>query len=61
MTQFLAILAATFGDPHFRTFDGYQYTFNGYGEYHLMNVVHGDDTFKLQGRMYPLLDDSGEQ
>lgn len=38
-----------FGDPHMRTLDGYSYTFNGMGEYTLIEFNHG--MFELQGRM----------
>ena len=37
------------GDPHLLTLDGYQYTFNGKGEFILINTI--DNSFKLQGRM----------
>ncbi|XP_070537256.1 mucin-like protein [Ptychodera flava] len=36
------------GDPHLKTLDGVSYTFNGLGEYTLVQV--DDDFFKLQGR-----------
>lgn len=39
------------------TLDGKEYTFNGYGEYHIL-LVAGPD-FKLQGRMQPLINDDG--
>ena len=38
------------GDPHITTLDGYQYTFNGWGEYILLKV---EDQFELQGRTSP--------
>ncbi|PIK34386.1 putative fibrillin-1 [Apostichopus japonicus] len=38
-----------FGDPHMRTLDGYSYTFNGMGEFTLIEFNHG--MFELQGRM----------
>lgn len=45
-------IGAAFGDPHIQTLDGVEYTFNGFGEYTVLNV---DNTrFLLQGRMQPL-------
>ena len=38
-----------FGDPHIVTLDGYQYTFNGKGEFILVETL--DEAFILQGRM----------
>ena len=38
-----------FGDPHIVTLDGYQYTFNGKGEFILVETLDG--SFTLQGRM----------
>ena len=40
-----------FGDPHIVTLDGLKYTFNGRGEFTLIETV--DDSFILQGRMVP--------
>ncbi|XP_062511306.1 mucin-like protein [Corticium candelabrum] len=40
--------AWTWGDPHISTLDGKQYTFNGVGEYILMQTVN--ETFVLEGR-----------
>ncbi|XP_070536953.1 fibrillin-1-like [Ptychodera flava] len=37
-----------FGDPHLVTLDGANYTFNGLGEYTLVNTT--DEYFRLQGR-----------
>ena len=39
------------------TFDGVRYTFNGYGEYHILHVSGPD--FNLQGRMQPLINEEG--
>jgi len=50
-------LASTFGDPHMITLDGVEYTFNGYGEYHILQVAGPD--FNLQGRMQPLVGEYG--
>ncbi len=41
-----------FGDPHIVTLDGYQYTFNGKGEFILVET--SDQSFTLQGRMTDL-------
>ncbi|KAK2175059.1 hypothetical protein NP493_751g01026 [Ridgeia piscesae] len=48
-----------YGDPHIRTLDGFQYTFNGLGEYTLIETTHGN--FTLQGRTAKALDDSGKE
>ena len=37
------------------TLDGVEYTFNGYGEYHILRVAGPE--FKLQGRMQPLINE----
>ena len=42
--------AWTFGDPHIQSLDGRQYTFNGLGEYTMLNVQNENKTFQLQGR-----------
>ncbi|XP_036593498.1 sushi domain-containing protein 2 [Trichosurus vulpecula] len=52
-------LASAFGDPHFVTFDGIHFTFNGRGEYVL---VQSDLTkLMIQGRTQPALMSSGAQ
>ena len=51
-------VATSFGDPHIVTLDGVEYTFNGFGEYHILKVA--DVEFELQGRMQPLIDENGE-
>ena len=47
------MVASGFGDPHYTTFDGRYYTFNGFGEFIVMEALSsGNDTlvFTLQGR-----------
>uniref|UniRef100_W8B1G6 Extracellular domains-containing protein CG31004 n=1 Tax=Ceratitis capitata TaxID=7213 RepID=W8B1G6_CERCA len=43
-------VAGVFGDPHFITFDGTPYTFNGLGEFVLSRSVAADRRFEVQGR-----------
>lgn len=45
-------LAIVRGDPHIVTLDGHQYTFNGKGEFILVET--SDSSFSLQARMVPL-------
>ena len=55
----IIIIARMFGDPHIVTLDGYQYTFNGNGEFILAETLDG--LFILQGRMTePVLSTSSE-
>ena len=49
----------SYGDPHIRTLDGFQYTFNGLGEYTLVETTHGE--FKLQGRTAKVRDGNGQE
>ena len=42
-------IACVYGDPHLVTLDGYKYTFNGKGEYTLLQT--DDDSLTIQGRM----------
>ncbi len=48
--------ACTFGDPHIVTLDGHKYTFNGKGEFTLVETHDG--SFTLQGRMEEATDSS---
>ncbi|KAK2149527.1 hypothetical protein NP493_2972g00009 [Ridgeia piscesae] len=48
-----------FGDPHIRTLDGFGYTFNGLGEYTLVETTH--DNFTLQGRTAKARDANGTE
>ena len=41
--------ALQMGDPHFWTLDGKRYTFNGIGDYHMVQTT--DDHFSLQARL----------
>lgn len=55
--MFQSILKAlAFGDPHIVTLDGLKYTFNGFGEFILIETV--DNSFTMQGRMIPAQDDT---
>ncbi|OQR73326.1 extracellular domains-containing protein [Tropilaelaps mercedesae] len=42
--------AAVFGDPHFLTFDGANYTFNGHGEFSLVRADNEKAKLNIQGR-----------
>ena len=47
-TSHFIVSAPVFGDPHVITLDGRNYTFNGLGEYTMINVK--DNFFQLQAR-----------
>ena len=47
--KFFTYTATVVGDPHIITLDGFKYTFNGKGEFLLIDHVNG--RFTLQGRM----------
>ena len=47
-----------FGDPHVITLDGFRYTFNGKGEFSLIETQ--GNMFTLQGRMVQAVSGSGE-
>lgn len=51
-TRACLISAVVFGDPHFVTFDGVSYSFNGKGEYTL--VVSEQKQLVIQGRTEPV-------
>ena len=49
-----------FGDPHFRTFDGVEYMFNGRGEFWLLrDHFNNMDDVSIQGRFQQPPNDSG--
>ena len=56
---FISNVGWFYGDPHIRTLDGFQYTFNGLGEYTLIDTKYGD--FTLQGRTAKARDDKGQE
>ncbi|KAK7476341.1 hypothetical protein BaRGS_00032400 [Batillaria attramentaria] len=49
-----------FGDPHIKTLDEREYTFNGWGEYTLVTLDNPDLTFSLQGRTGPIESQDGK-
>ena len=53
----LLYAACVYGDPHIVTLDGHKYTFNGKGEFTLIETE--DNVFTLQGRMEQILDPEG--
>lgn len=63
MNVLISVLPSSFhlawgmGDPHIVTLDGLQYTFNGRGEFTLLEMV--DNSFTLQGRMEVATDSNG--
>jgi hypothetical protein len=52
MLLILFLAALSWGDPHFTTFDGNNYTFNGRGEYTLLSL---DDKSQYVVYLYILL------
>lgn len=40
------------GDPHIRTFDGQDYTFNGVGEFILMEDISGQMQVQVRAEQY---------
>ncbi|KAK2167442.1 hypothetical protein NP493_1275g00055 [Ridgeia piscesae] len=52
-------LAWFFGDPHIHTLDNFEYTFNGLGEYTLIETTGGN--FTLQGRTAKATNDNGTE
>lgn len=51
--HFALISAVVFGDPHFITFDGVSYSFNGKGEYTL--IKSEEKQLTVQGRTEPVM------
>lgn len=46
----LLFAATVFGDPHIITFDNVEYTFNGKGEFVLVQANQGSNKLNVQGR-----------
>ena len=53
----VSYLARTNGDPHITTIDGFTYTFNGVGEFIIVNASSGE--FQMQGRTEQYEDENG--
>ena len=51
------MLACVYGDPHIVTLDGFKYTFNGKGEFTLIETPN--NRFTLQARMIEAASDGG--
>ncbi|XP_010602217.1 sushi domain-containing protein 2 isoform X1 [Fukomys damarensis] len=54
-------LASVFGDPHFLTFDGTNFTFSGRGEYVLLEGEAYRKDLRIQGRTEPVTTTGGTQ
>ena len=48
-----------YGDPHLLTLDGLKYTFNGRGEFILIETI--DNILTIQGRMVPISNSEGNE
>lgn len=48
------LLGWMIGDPHFITLDGLKYTFNGHGEFYILQTINSSQ-FVVQGRMVSVL------
>ena len=57
--MYLSVAGWLYGDPHIRTLDGFEYTFNGLGEYTLIETTHRE--FTLQGRTAKVHDVKGQE
>ena len=57
MHNYISKPARTRGDPHLVTLDGYKYTFNGRGEFTLIET--SNNSFTLQGRMVDTANQDG--
>lgn len=50
-----------YGDPHMYTLDGFEYTFNGLGEYTLLEMQNDTEWFKFQMRTAKVLTADGTE
>ena len=57
MSNIACSTACIYGDPHIVTLDGHKYTFNGKGEFILIQT--SNNVFALQGRMEQAIDPEG--
>ncbi|KAK3590313.1 hypothetical protein CHS0354_034248 [Potamilus streckersoni] len=58
-TIFPAWHAPARGDPHFMTLDGQNFTFNGWGEFTMVNINSSTEVFELQARTSRLVTKDG--
>lgn len=63
MYDLMYLTACVYGDPHIVSLDGFKYTFNGLGEFILLEptdeLSDESDVFYLQGRMVQATDPDG--
>ena len=62
IVYYISIIVTGFGDPHIITVDGLSYTFNGLGEFLLIDAQSQNerDNFVMQGRTVQTLNSDGK-
>ncbi len=61
MNAIISDAAWCWGDPHITNLDGGVFTFNGWGEYTLLDINTANTSFVLQGRTHPVGNSSATQ